>query len=295
MEFTRENEPDEMRAFFEEFGYLVLRGFFSQAHVERVNAEIRFALSTGRTCFPDTTVDVLAPSEYQAPLSEIDAQDLEHPIKINDIYQTSDMVLRTCRERDLIRILSMLLEGTPIVINTLNLIHGSQQSLHNDSWFMPPPSQGRMVAASICLDDITEENGPVFYLPGSHKLSPVCFDGGRRAVRGASEIKAVRTDVEKRAGGGKFEHRQFTAEAGDVLIWHGELLHGGAPIRDKCQTRRTLVTHYWCAQDVRDGKLAFENGEPLYLIKRKGIGRLIAKFPALGRTLHRLSVRKAAH
>jgi len=37
----------------------------------------------------------------------------------------------------------------------------------------------------------------------------------------------------------------FLGKAGDVLIWHEELVHGGSPIIDMTRTRMSLVTHYW--------------------------------------------------
>jgi ectoine hydroxylase-related dioxygenase (phytanoyl-CoA dioxygenase family) len=35
----------------------------------------------------------------------------------------------------------------------------------------------------------------------------------------------------------------FTPEAGDVLIWHGNLIHGGSKWNDKEQTRKSMVCH----------------------------------------------------
>ena len=41
----------------------------------------------------------------------------------------------------------------------------------------------------------------------------------------------------------------FLAEPGDVFIWHAQLLHGGSHIESVGLTRRSLVTHYFRAQD----------------------------------------------
>jgi hypothetical protein len=35
----------------------------------------------------------------------------------------------------------------------------------------------------------------------------------------------------------------FRAKKGDVLIWHGDLMHGGAPIEDPASTRQSLIAH----------------------------------------------------
>jgi ectoine hydroxylase-related dioxygenase (phytanoyl-CoA dioxygenase family) len=39
------------------------------------------------------------------------------------------------------------------------------------------------------------------------------------------------------------------AKKGDVLIWHANLVHGGAPILNPALTRKSMVVHYY-ANDV---------------------------------------------
>jgi ectoine hydroxylase-related dioxygenase (phytanoyl-CoA dioxygenase family) len=38
--------------------------------------------------------------------------------------------------------------------------------------------------------------------------------------------------------------RGFTAEKGDVLVWHGRLIHRGSLPRVPNRLRRALITHY---------------------------------------------------
>ena len=40
------------------------------------------------------------------------------------------------------------------------------------------------------------------------------------------------------------ETKTFMAKKGDVLIWHADLMHGGAPIQDLERTRKSLVAHF---------------------------------------------------
>jgi ectoine hydroxylase-related dioxygenase (phytanoyl-CoA dioxygenase family) len=39
--------------------------------------------------------------------------------------------------------------------------------------------------------------------------------------------------------------KSFTAEPGDVLLWHHNLMHGGSAIEREGATRRSLVAHYF--------------------------------------------------
>ena len=36
----------------------------------------------------------------------------------------------------------------------------------------------------------------------------------------------------------------FLPRRGDVLIWHGNLLHEGTAVKDRSRTRRSYVTHF---------------------------------------------------
>jgi hypothetical protein len=42
-----------------------------------------------------------------------------------------------------------------------------------------------------------------------------------------------------------YERRLFLARRGEVLIWHANLLHGGAPVRNKTLSRWSQVSHYY--------------------------------------------------
>jgi ectoine hydroxylase-related dioxygenase (phytanoyl-CoA dioxygenase family) len=43
---------------------------------------------------------------------------------------------------------------------------------------------------------------------------------------------------------------EFLSKAGDILIWHEQLYHGGAAIRDPKRTRKSMVVHYWPSSDL---------------------------------------------
>ena len=52
----------------------------------------------------------------------------------------------------------------------------------------------------------------------------------------------------------------FLGRKGDVFIWSCQIAHGGSPITDKKRTRKSLVTHYWRANDMARHKLEPESG-----------------------------------
>jgi ectoine hydroxylase-related dioxygenase (phytanoyl-CoA dioxygenase family) len=44
--------------------------------------------------------------------------------------------------------------------------------------------------------------------------------------------------------------RVFTAEKGDLLIWHANLFHGGEPHLNKAKTRKSMVLHYFATDRI---------------------------------------------
>ncbi|AWN43711.1 phytanoyl-CoA dioxygenase family protein [Methylobacterium durans] len=256
----------EQQTFWDENGYLILPKFFGPETIAAVNAEVE-GLVEHRERFPKVTVDIIAGelSGRRLRIADVPASAFKGPVKINDLFLDSE-VIRACNlDARLTQVLNELLDGDPMVCNSLNFLYGSAQSAHYDSWFMPPPVRDKMAVSSICLDRYTEENGPLFVYPGSHKIPPYVFPNGSIAALGYDIAQAQAYVAETTAG---IEPFYFYGEPGDVLIWHSQVLHGGAPIRDSEQTRRSLVTHYWRAKDVepeRRNKLT----ERAYMLKRE--------------------------
>jgi ectoine hydroxylase-related dioxygenase (phytanoyl-CoA dioxygenase family) len=60
----------------------------------------------------------------------------------------------------------------------------------------------------------------------------------------------------------QLEVEQFTCKAGDVLIWHGGLLHGGAKVTERGATRRSFVVHFSSAANYRRRKASMKAAGP---------------------------------
>ena len=131
---------------------------------------------------------------------------------------------------------------------------GSEQDMHSDMFYMSPVTANQMLASWIAIDDVTEECGPLFYVPGSHKLAPHRFsDGSVKAI--FSEVPDAVAATQKRMDDLGLRRERFLAKGGDVLIWHSQLVHGGDAIRDRSAKRTAIVTHYFSTCDVPTGDL----------------------------------------
>jgi len=152
--------------------------------------------------------------------------------------------------RRLVGMLSQLIDGPPAIINSLQFEFGSQQPLHVDTFYMPPPDGGRLIVTSICLEDVHEGAGPVRYVAGSHLLPPFLNSDGTRHVRNPAEEAQASRYYEAMTAERSMAPEPFLGSAGDVLIWHEQLLHGGSPISDLSLTRHSLVTHYFRSSEL---------------------------------------------
>lgn len=169
--------------------------------------------------------------------------------KLNNLFLHDEAIRSVALSPYLKKVMGSLLLAEPLICNSLNFERGSQQDAHIDSWYMAPPSDDGMVAASISLDTVDESNGPIFFYPGSHKIPPYRFSDGRLNMIDA-EYAACRTYLDEEIAKRGLEPIRFAGGPGDVFIWHGQLLHGGSPIRDFSKTRNSLVVHYWRTEDI---------------------------------------------
>ncbi len=239
------------RRFWKENGYLHLKKAVSSQEIEAVRELVEWNWAN-RADNPHH-VDVLTGEHAGRWFRMMDTPPAvkNEAYKLNNLFLRSDIIRRVALSRRLRLVMHHLLQEEPMICNSLNFERGSQQDAHIDSWYMPAPgdeSEG-MVAASISLDPVDKDNGPVFFYPGSHKIPPYRFSHGQMNLV-ASEFDACRAYLDAQIAARGLKRAEYTGGPGDVLIWHGQLIHGGTSIRDFSRTRSSMVVHYWRASAV---------------------------------------------
>jgi phytanoyl-CoA hydroxylase len=261
-------DMNNLKAHWSENGYLVLKAFFGDSQLSAFSADVENLLKNRSLRAGDITIDVLEGPHLGKRMKLRDAPDdaLSVAYKLNDLYLESESCRNFSLAPKLVAILSELLDGEPIIINSLNFKKGSQQPLHFDTYYMPPPVENMMAVSSICLEDQSPEAGPISYYPGSHKIPAYVFSHGYLHALDdemALATEYIKLELEKRG----LRKEVFVGEAGDVFIWHAQLYHGGTPIIDPQKTRRSLVTHYWRAGDLADANAGSVEGAGKYWIR----------------------------
>ncbi len=104
-----------------------------------------------------------------------------------------------------------------------------------------------MCGVWIALEPTDDENGPLFYYPGSHNLPT--FNLADMGIDSKLPIdvkyQLYEKFIEGYTLGKKLVKKALKIDAGTAVIWSANLLHGGMPIIDSKRTRHSQVTHYY--------------------------------------------------
>lgn len=108
------------------------------------------------------------------------------------------------------------------------------QAMHQDNYFLQSHPE-TCIAAWIAVDDCDGENGALGVVPGTHRYDIECPEEADAAesfttitVSIPEHLRVVQTDM----------------RAGDMLIFHGSLVHGSKPNTSTDRFRRSLILHY---------------------------------------------------
>lgn len=108
------------------------------------------------------------------------------------------------------------------------------QALHQDNMFLHAHPE-TCIAAWIAIDDCDGDNGGLMVVPGSHTQELLCTE--------PADSEESFTSVQVPVPDG-VEIRQTRMRAGDVLFFHGSLVHGSVPNTTTDRFRRSLIFHY---------------------------------------------------
>jgi len=185
--------------------------------------------------------------------------------RISDAHGFSDYARRLTLVDSVFGYVNALFGEQAVAFQSLYFEWGSQQGLHRDPMFVRTTPPSALLASWLALEDIHSDAGPLLYVPGSHRYPWYEFVEGDVIVdKGNDRIEARQAFREKylqdMAANGH-QVVELTCRKGDVLIWHGGLLHGGKKHNDPSRTRKSLVTHYSVASTmtkVRNSIFAWE-------------------------------------
>jgi phytanoyl-CoA hydroxylase len=181
-------------------------------------------------------------------LQEKKAQ-LKYGKKIMFAFHQSKLISGVGRNADLEQLLGALLSGEAVLFQSMNFMYGSELATHSDSFHMSTYPLGALLGVWIALEDVTDENGPLHYYPGSHLL-PYYMNGdydneGSYFMTGAKSYAAYEQMMAEKIVVLGLKKEIWRPKKGDLMIWHANLFHGGEPQANKTKTRKSMVLHYF--------------------------------------------------
>jgi phytanoyl-CoA hydroxylase len=212
-----------MNEFYEENGYLLVRGVFDAGEVE----EMRDAIARILESVEGTAADR---NHRWSGVDETLQLKGFHDLQYHDAVFT-----RMVAHPGLVAVLTDLIGPNVQLHHSKMLVKPPEQGapfpMHQDQPYFPHERHS-LVAASVHLDDTDEENGCLHVIPGSHRLGPLEATGDAHTV-----------DYPLESG------VPCPAGVGDVLFFNYLTIHGSGTNRST-RTRRNVLFQYRDPADV---------------------------------------------
>src|SRR6202000_1517809 len=103
--------------------------------------------------------------------------------RAQDFWKVSEASKELAVYPEVLKLLELFYGRKVVPFQTLNFKRGSGQRAHSDTIHFSSLPPRYMCGVWVALEDITEENGPVFYCAGSHRLPEYDFS----QIRNSSE------------------------------------------------------------------------------------------------------------
>ncbi len=186
--------------------------------------------------------------------------------RIGQLHQQYTDLMDLASNPHIIDFLTWAFGDEAILFGSLNFERGTEQDAHIDAIFFWPEPSYSMAGVWVALEDAKIDAGPLFYVPRSHTWP---FYNSDHVVDNKEELQKRRAKArdgeleadEKNALVGELgvawtsdfkglekhfntERVKMELKAGDVVVWHSLLAHGGSPRVDPSLSRKSVVFHY---------------------------------------------------
>jgi len=184
--------------------------------------------------------------EQQRNISEFPKSALRGKyVKFNDFHSSSVAGKKLMAHPAIVTFLEAIFNQQVVAMQSLTFLYGSQQPTHQDFPWVTAKDPSHLAAAWIALEDIQMDSGPLYYYLGSHKMPKFDFGSGILYKPWSTKTPLDYAKyLDETCEALQYPKEILLIKKGDVLMWHGALAHGGSPIQNPEQTRKSFVCHY---------------------------------------------------
>ncbi len=165
-------------------------------------------------------------------------------IRVQDAWKKSRSAQKIATDPFTLAALQQLYGRKPLPFQTLNFPVGTQQACHSDTIHFNSMPSGFMAGVWVALEDIDENNGPLIYYPGSHKMPEYTMQDASLGT-GYAYYPAYEQFIDGKIRESGLKPALGIIRKGQAIIWHANLLHGGSEQKDHSRSRHSQVTHYY--------------------------------------------------
>lgn len=256
--------PELVKKYHEE-GFLLLENVFTTEEVESMTNEIA------------TLLEDNGPRKVIELNGEI--RSYYGPHQVNDTYKKMSCMKKIVEPAQQILESEVYIHQTKI--NFKKAMRGNWWEWHQDYPYwkiedgMVAP---RVVSVMLYLDDVTDYNGPLLVIPGSHKHGVVNFEGkddmksdDEASWTGANLKYTISQNILKEAFT-KNKIVSTTAKAGSILFFHGNIFHASNCNMSPFDRKTYIITYNSVKNEVTGGEklrpefLSERNREALKLV-----------------------------
>jgi len=152
-----------------------------------------------------------------------------------------------------VRFLRDWFRDEPCACQSLLYINGSEQNAHQDTIHLTPYPAGYMCGVWIALEDVQNDSGELFVYPGSQRTPRLTAKGlnlAKITTADYSTYAAFDRRIGELVEEGGYQSLAYRPKAGEILVWHENLVHGGSRRLNPSITRRSIVGHYFARGGV---------------------------------------------
>jgi hypothetical protein len=158
--------------------------------------------------------------------------------------------------RPMMQLMKELIGNNMVLHLNLTGYKSTERDFHQDQYLNPYHVASNYIAVWIALDDIHPDAGPFQYVPGSNRWGCISQERVFEIMMKEQGIEpsdprwpSLTQDWVAQACTDEIIRRSarvvdFLPKKGDVLFWHGRLIHRGSRPRDPDRERKSLIAHY---------------------------------------------------
>jgi ectoine hydroxylase-related dioxygenase (phytanoyl-CoA dioxygenase family) len=268
---------------FRRDGFLIVRGLVSQEEVDQLRQHTE-DLMQGRLPQQTNTMDtkraekgtdvqgLARPPEHLSPEEKADWW-----LRVHMLHRELEVHERYLLHPRVIDVLEAIIGPDVIAMQSMLFLKGPGkpgQGFHQDSYYIPSYPDS-LCGAWLAVDDVDEENGCMYFTPGSQNepIFPPAenYGFGDAALKGIEHISGVSDTDETKNTLAAIAKRKYgvtgrgvneTAaimKAGDVAFFGGHVFHRSFTNASKNRFRRSFVGHYSNARGYTDWGAKHDN------------------------------------